>query len=281
MSRVLVLNATGKVSAHIVDTLAARGLDVTAASRHPRAASTDHVRRVHFDYADPATYGPALEGVDRVFWLNPPMVLDAMGHSAAFWDAALPRVRKVVTMTASGVEYDDGIPLRQVELRVERSGVAWTHLRPTWFDDNFHTFWVGGILHGGVVAVPAGDARTAFIDARDIGDAAVAALLDPATDGKAYTLTGPASLTYAEAAAILSEAAGRPIGYLALTDEAFHAGAVQAGLPADYAGFLVVLFQAVRARGVEAVSGAVPELTGHPARTLEAYAREHAAAFRG
>ena len=41
--------------------------------------------------------------------------------------------------------------------------------------DNFHTFWLAGIKHG-ELALPAGDARTSFIDARDIADSAVAAL---------------------------------------------------------------------------------------------------------
>jgi uncharacterized protein YbjT (DUF2867 family) len=280
MSRILVLNATGKVSAHLIERLTTAGHAVTAGSRRPTAGSTEQLRRVPFDYTDPTTWTAALADVDRLFWVGPPMVLDAAAHCLPFFDAALPQLRKVVLMTAAGVEHSDEIPMRRVELHVEASGVPFTFLRPSWFHDNFHTFWVGGLQAAGVLALPAADAATAFIDARDIGDAAFAALTDPATDGSAFTLTGPEALTYAQAAAVLSEAAGRELRYLPVSDDAFVAGAAGAGVPEAYARFFTQLFAVVRMGGAAAVSDAVPRLTGRPARTLKAYAAEHAAAWR-
>jgi uncharacterized protein YbjT (DUF2867 family) len=120
-------------------------------------------------------------------------------------EAARRRVR-LVTMTASGVEYSDEIPLRKLELAVERSGTRYAHLRPSWFSQNFSTYWLAPILSDGVIALPAADARTTFIDVRDIGEAAASVLQNPARDGRAYTLTGPAALTYAEAAETLTRA---------------------------------------------------------------------------
>ena len=281
MGRILVLNATGKVSTAIVDALAAAGHAVTAASRHPSIPSTDAVRRVHLDYGDPSSFGAALDGVDRVFWLGPPMVVDAEAHTRAFFDAALPQVDKVVLMTAAGVEYDDRIPLRQVELRVERSGTAWTVIRPSWFLDNFHTFWIHGILAEGQIALPAADARSAFVDARDIAASAVAALTDRSTDGQAYTITGPEALTYTEAAARLGAAIDRPIQYVPIDDDTFVAAMIGAGLPPDYAHFLDALFQAVRQGGAATVTGDVERLTGQAPRSIEDYAATWAGAFQG
>ncbi|MFO6063329.1 SDR family NAD(P)-dependent oxidoreductase, partial [Pseudomonas aeruginosa] len=65
-------------------------------------------------------------------------------------------------------------------------------------------------LDQGQIALPAGDSRTSFIDVRDIAASAIAALTSTAFDGKAFNLTGPEALSYADAAAILSEVTGKP-----------------------------------------------------------------------
>ncbi|MFC4062736.1 hypothetical protein ACFOWE_30965, partial [Planomonospora corallina] len=55
---------------------------------------------------------------------------------------------------------------------------------------------------------------TAFVDAEDVGAVAAAALRDPAAHaGRAWTVTGPRSLTYDQAAQILTSELGRPIRY--------------------------------------------------------------------
>ena len=280
MAKVLVLNATGKVSASVVDALVAKGHDVTAASRSAAKDSRANVRAVRFDYTDPSTFEPALEGVDRLFWVSPPLVLDGHGLSKPFFDLALKRVKKAVLMTASGVDVSDQIPLRQAELLVERSGVPFVHLRPTWFMDNFHSFWVDPIRHQGVIPLPAADAKTAFVDARDIADSAAAALVRDDIANKAFVITGPTAFTYAEAATVLAKAAGRPVSYVPIEDEAFVQGAVKGGIQEPYARLLVQLFQAVRAGAASAVTSAVEQLTGKSPRTLDAYAREYADAWK-
>ena len=240
---ILVLGATGTVGSVLVSSLLARGEHVIAGVRSPeKLAPQAGLAARRFDYADPATFAPALAGVDRLFLLSPPGHADAYALVAPFLDVALPLVKKVVLMTASGVEYNDEIPLRKLELRVQASGVRHVLLRPTWFSDNFHTFWYAPISQAGVIPLPAADARTAFIDARDIAESAAAALTSDAFDGQAVTLTGPEALTYGEAAELLSQVSPRPIRYTPIDDESFRASLVQAGLPADYAGLLTGLF---------------------------------------
>lgn len=100
-------------------------------------------------------------------------------------------------------------------------------------------------------------------------------------DGQAFNLTGPEALGYAEAAAILSAATGRPIRYLPVDDAAFIATLTGAGVPADYAGFLATIFHPVREGWTAGVTGDVATLTGAVPRSLAAYAAEHAATLRG
>jgi hypothetical protein len=54
-----------------------------------------------------------------------------------------------------------------------------------------------------------------------------------------------------------------------------------AGVPADYARFLASIFAPVREGWTATVTDAVHTLTGRTPRSLEQYAKDHAAAFKG
>jgi uncharacterized protein YbjT (DUF2867 family) len=197
-----------------------------------------------------------------------------------FLEQATSGPRKIVLMTAGGVEHNPAAPLYAVEQALIQSGAPYVILRPNWFMDNFHTSWLEPIRQAGVIAVPAADSRSAFIDARDIAASAAAALLDSRFDRKAFTLTGPESLTYTEAAATLSAAAGRPIRYQPMDDAPFIQSLIAAGVPDDYSHFLAQLFGFVRQGYYAQTSTAVQELTGQAPRTLAVYAKDYAAAWK-
>jgi uncharacterized protein YbjT (DUF2867 family) len=278
--RILVLGSTGNVGQHLVPSLLAAGENVVAASRQAKSEPTSsHLQTVRLDLHDPSTFAPALENVDRVFIVAPAGYLASNLLLGPFLDVALSAPRRFVLQTAEGVQYNDEAPLRQLELRLEASGRPYVFLRPNWFMDNFHTFWRGPIEASGVIPVPAGDSRSAFIDALDIADAASAALRSERFDGQAFSLTGPQALSYAEAAAILSRELGRSISYQHVEDGVFTQSMIEAGLPADYSGFLALLFSFVRQGAASQVTDAVQQLTGHAPRTLEAYAQRNAGAF--
>lgn len=278
--RILVLGSTGNVGQHLVPSLVAAGENVVAASRQASSVpSTATVQPVRLDLHDPSTFAPALENVDRVFVAAPAGYLAAHELLGPFLDVALSAPRRFVLQTADGVQYNDEAPLRQLERRLEASGRPYVFLRPNWFMDNFHTFWRAPIDASGVIPVPAGDARSAFIDALDIADAASAALRSDRFDGQAFSLTGPEALSYAEAAEILSRHLGRTISYQHVEDGVFTQSMIDAGLPADYSGFLTLLFSFVRQGAASQVTEAVQQLTGNAPRTLEAYAKRNAGAF--
>jgi uncharacterized protein YbjT (DUF2867 family) len=83
----------------------------------------------------------------------------------------------------------------------------------------------------GEIRLPAGDVPTPFLDADDIADVAVAALTDEEHAGQLYELTGPRSLTFAEAAAEISRAAGREVRYVPVSLEEHAAEAAEHGVP--------------------------------------------------
>lgn len=280
-SSILVLGATGTVGATLVRHLAAQGHGVRAATRSPDRYDGPGTP-VAVDLSNADTWSPALEGVERLFLLSPPGHADQRALLQPFVEAALKTgtLNRIVTMTAQGVDVDDSIPFRQLERFIEASGVEFVHLRPTWFAQNFHTFWGHGIREAKALALPAEDARVAFIDARDIGESAAAALTRSDIEtNRAYVLTGPQALTHGEAAAVLSDAVGQTIAYTSISEDAFRQQLAPSGLPADYIELLVGLFAAVRLGVAEPVNDEVERLTGHAPRSLQTYATDHRTAL--
>lgn len=267
--KILVLGATGTIGGKIAALLAAKGEKVKAASRN--ASPVAGTEAVALELTNPASLDAALEGTDRVFAIVPAGYLDPVGLLSPVVDAAAARKIKVVLMTVIGVDADDSIPYRQLELKLEKAGTPYAIIRPNWFADNFHSYWREGVRHG-VISVPAAEGKTSFIDTRDIAESAVALLTTSAFDNGAYNLTGPEALGYADAARILSEVIGKQISYQALTDEDFISMLIGTGVPEDYAKFLAMIFHPVREGWTASVTGDVEKLTGKAPRSVRTYA---------
>ncbi|MBY8256200.1 SDR family oxidoreductase [Vibrio fluvialis] len=272
MNKVLVLGASGHVGQPLVAELLAKGEQVKAASRSGQAFGA--AEGVVFDFADPTTFDAAFDGVDRAYVMLPGGYVESKALLEPVIQTAAERNVKVVFQSVLGVDADDSIPYRQVEIALENSGVPYVILRPNWFADNFHTYWKAGIDQG-VIGVPAGEGKSSFIDVRDIASSAAAALTTNRFDNQAFNLTGPEALSYAQAAQKISEALGKPVAYQAMEE-----GAFCDLVPADYAEFLTSIFYPVREGWTAGVSDAVATLTGKAPRSLDEYIADHLAELR-
>ncbi|EKO3512314.1 SDR family oxidoreductase [Vibrio fluvialis] len=277
MNKVLVLGASGHVGQPLVAELLAKGEQVKAASRSGQAFGA--AEGVVFDFADPTTFDAAFDGVDRAYVMLPGGYVESKALLEPVIQAAAERNVKVVFQSVLGVDADDSIPYRQVEIALENSGVPYVILRPNWFADNFHTYWKAGIDQG-VIGVPAGEGKSSFIDVRDIASSAAAALTTNRFDNQAFNLTGPEALSYAQAAQKISEALGKPVAYQAMEEGAFCDLLKSVGVPADYAEFLTSIFYPVREGWTAGVSDAVAILTGKAPRSLDEYIADHLAELR-
>lgn len=276
---ILVTGATGNIGPGVVRALKARGATIPAGV-HRRPPDIAGVETCPLNFDDPATFGPALDGVDALFLLSSDVT-----HEAALVDAARAAgVGRIVYLSSYGAETDDflvGRMHRRIERQIADSGMRWTFLRPNFLMQNF--IWVMGedIRQDDAFHDSIGDARVSCIDARDVGPVAARVLTEPGHEGRAYELSGPEAISHHDAAAILSRTLGRPIRYVPIDDDAYRARLQAAGLSAHYIDALVdVNRQAREGRTNDhVVTTTVRDLTGRPPTDFARFCRDHAAAF--
>lgn len=276
MSTVLVVGARGTVGSLLVKALVAKGHRVVSATSQQPAGPSE----VRLNLVTGEGIEQAFEGVDDAFLMAPPGYTNQHELLNPLIDMARTRgLRKVVLMSAMGVDADDSIPLRQVELHLGRSGLRYNVIRPNWFMQNFNSYWIDGILKKGVVALPVGDARTSFIDARDIAACAARLLLSDQFDHQAFVLTGAQALTHAEAAEILSSVTDKQIRFRDIEPEENLDQLTGAGLPRPYAEFLNAILGMLKLGYAAPVSDGVERLLGRAPISFVQYAQDYRQAW--
>jgi len=285
---ILVTGATGLNGGELVRLLSARGVPVRAlvrnASRAAALSSLANVEIVEGDMERPETLAEPLRGVDRAMLISSSnaAMLEVQSN---FIDAA--RKAGVTHMVKlSGIIPDIDSPFRfarmhgEIELKLERSGIAFTHLRAGEF---MHSYFrqVPAIVARGALFLPMEDARIASIDVGDIAEIAAKALTESGHEGKTYPLTGPEALTMAEVAKKLSAATGREISYVNVAPEEAKRARLAAGVPEYTADALDELF-AERRNGKESeVYPVFEDLIGRRPTSFDEFARRNAPIFRG
>ncbi|MGY1773799.1 SDR family oxidoreductase [Blastococcus sp. SYSU D00813] len=269
---IAITGATGRLGGRVARRLAAAGVPQRLLVRDPaRAPQLPGAEVVRAAYTDGAACRQALAGVDTVFMVSASETPDRVDQHRAFVDAAAAAgVGHLVYVSFYGAAPDATFTLARdhwaTEEHVRAAGPAHTFLR----DDLYADFAVHLVGDDGAIRGPAGDGRVALVAQDDIADAAIAVLRDPgAHAGATYDLTGPEELTLAQVAEVLTRVTGDPVSYVPETVEEAYASRASYGAPDWQVDAWVSTYTAIAAGEMAGVSSAVPDLTGHPARTLE------------
>lgn len=262
---VLVIGGAGKTGRRVGDRLRARGISTRDVSRSTTPA---------FDWTNPATWDAALDGIAKAYVTYQPDLAAEGASEAIARLSALARTKGLEHVVLLSGRGEPGA--QRAEAALQASGVDWTIVRASWFAQNFSEgYLLDGVL-AGEVALPAGPVPEPFIDVDDIADIAFAALTDDRHRNRLYEVTGPRSITFADALAEISAAIGRPIRYQQISPEAF-VEAMGPYVPKDIIDLLIELFTVVLdGRNVKVMNG-VQEALGRPARDFADYARATAA----
>ena len=281
---ILITGATGKVGSELVEQLVADGQAVRALVRDPEKASRTLPTAVELsrgDLSDAESIEEAMAGVDQLFLLGPvdQRMVEMEAHAVAAAKAA--GVKQLVKLSAIGADANSSRFFLAVhgksEQNVRASGVPFTFLRPNFFMQNL--LGAAGSIKQGAIYQPAADSAASFIDAADIAAVAAKVLTSPGHEGKAYTLTGPRSLTYTQVAAIVSRVLGRPVKYVDVPRDAAKQGMMQSGMPEWVADGINQLMDAAREGQMADVSPDVQNILGRSGHSLEQFLTENRAAF--
>lgn len=262
----LVLGSTGKTGRRIVAALEAKGMPTRAGSRSASPA---------FDWHHEAGWDACLQGVEAVYInyapdLAMPGATDAI---QAFVDKAKRHgVTRLVLLSGRGEA-----EAQACERIVQESGIDWTIVRASWFNQNFSEGAFLDMVIAGQITLPAGDVPEPFVDVDDIADVAVAALTEPGHAGEVYEVTGPRLMAFADIATELSNATGREIVYIPVPHDAFVAGVKASGAPKDVVWMLDYLFNTVLDGRNASLTDGIQRALGRAPKDFSDYANEVAA----
>jgi uncharacterized protein YbjT (DUF2867 family) len=282
----LVTGATGNVGSRLVRELVAVGAPTRALVRRPEAAAELRelgVEAVVGAFEDAESLRQAVSGVERLYLVSPPGVDGMVDQQLAVVGAARDQgVRHIVKQSSIAADEDTDASIvvahRRIEEAIERSGMSWTHLRPHWFMQN-ELGQAGTIAADGVFYAP-DVTEISMIDVADVASVAAQVLTSDVHEGKAYVLTGPELLSYADLAGIYSRVLGRQVRWQQVSLEDARDSMREAGMPEELAvGFPEVMGRYGEGGVTREVSPLVEELSGRAPRTFEKFLRENRGAY--
>ncbi len=281
---IFVTGGTGTIGSSTVKALKAKGARFKVGTRSPDKAKALGADAVAFDWEKPETFGPALQGVEKIFVLTP-VSHKQVEYAQTLVDAAKKAgVKHIVKLSVIGADSEPGIALgrlhRGSEKAIKDSGIAWTMLRPTYFMENFVNYYGLDPKKDGTIYLAHGTGKACWIDGRDVGEVAAAVLTGKGHEGKAYDLTGPEALGDAEVVALLGEALGRKYTYVAVPEEAARKAMADMGAPQWMIDGFAELDGLIRNGWAATPAHGVKEVLGRPGRTFKEYAKDLAAGQR-
>ncbi|WP_276390302.1 NAD(P)H-binding protein [Eudoraea chungangensis] len=231
---ILVIGGTGKTGKRVVTRLEELGHIVRIGSRSASPA---------FDWHQPDGWAQALEGIDKVYItyqpdLAVPGALESIEQLVK--ESKRANVKKLVILSGKGER-----EAQLCEQVIIHSGLEYTIVRASWFNQNFsENFLLEPVLEG-IVVLPQAEAQIPWVDADDIADVVTKALIEDRHNGKIYQLTGSRTLTFGEAVAEIAKASNREIQFVPVSIKEYGDGMRKAGVPEDFAWLIEYLFTEV------------------------------------
>ncbi|MEV6877678.1 SDR family oxidoreductase [Amycolatopsis sp. NPDC051128] len=273
---IVVTGATGQLGRLVVEGLLKKvpPAEIVAAVRDPRKAEEFAARGVQVrtaDYDDPATLATAFAGAEKVLLISS----STPGQRLAQHEAVVTAAREagVRHLAYTSVLAADTTKLfvapdhKATEEVIRESGVPFTFLRNGWYTENFGQT-VAQALATGSFAGSAGEGRLGGVPRIDFAEAAVEVLTGEGHVGKVYELAGDESWSYADLAAAVTAAAGKPVSYQDLPAAQHREILLGAGLPEPVAAMLVDADRAIADGELSSASGDLRTLIGRPTTPL-------------
>lgn len=263
----LIIGGTGKTGRKVAESLTRLNQKVRIGSRNAEIA---------FDWHNIETWSAAFEDIDKIYItfqpdLAVPGALDAI--EALVKQAKLSGVTKLVLLSGKGEKEAE-----LCEQIIIHSGLDYTIVRASWFNQNFsESFFLDPIITG-FVALPQADAKVPYVDTGDIADVAVEALLHDEHNRKIYELTGSRLLTFQDVVTEIAKATGRDIQFTPIALQAYTEMLREHGVPSDYIWLIDYLFSEVLGDPrISEITNDIEKVLRRKPKDFSAYVQEIAA----
>lgn len=285
MGKIMVTGALGNVGGYVAKYLIQNGQDVVVADISMEALEQRYgegAKCVLLDFTDRRTFAAALDGVDRVFIMRPPH-LGKPEDLKPFIEALAKKgeLRLVSFLSLLGVEHNPTPPHHKIEKYIEKAGLPYCHIRPSFFMQNISGVHAFEIKLFNRIVVPVKQALTSFIDAEDIGEITAKVLSEPEKhQNRSYSITGPEAIDYYAAAKILSEELGRTIIYTNPKPSLAKKYWIDIrGLDKEYASVMTMLYLMTRMGAAKKVTAVFENVMGKKPRTFRQFVKKNAEAW--
>ena len=278
----ILVTTAGKVGTETARLLAQRGEPVRVLVRDPEKATALAQAGAEVTQGDlevPATIDAAMQGVSTVVLVSPAIPAQELNVVASAVRAGAEHVVKITSKASA----DSPIARRRGQAEIENgliaSGLGYTLLRNNAYMQNF-LMLAPAIAKTSSFGSSAGDGHVGMVDTRDVAAVAAQIAASPAAhQGKTYWLTGPESLSYADAAVVLSKVLARSVTFHPLTFDEQKQAMTDTGVPEHIAEMNAQAVTLFTQGDSDWVTDDVPSILGRPARTFEQFVTDHAAAF--
>lgn len=283
---ILITGASGTVGRAVLAEVARSGEKHRAMYRSQKEAAKAPAgtEAVVADFSEKESLVRALRGVESVYLVCSPIpeLVQLEGNAIEASEAA--GVRRIVLNSALGAgDYRKSFPSwhRRVEDKLKAAKIAHCILRPNSFLQNLLTYYAPSIRAQGAFYGAMGNARTSYVDVRDIAAVAAKALRSSEHEGKTYELSGPEALTCTEVAERISRHAGIAVRYVDIPAEAQRQAMMDQGMPEWQVTALLELQEYYTGGRGGALDGVLQGLLEHPPITIDGFLTEFAEEFRG
>lgn len=265
-SNILIIGGTGKTGRRIVEQLQKKGIQPRIGSRQATPS---------FDWDDKNTWIESLKGIEKMYITYYPDLAVPGAKEAIESLTYLAKelgVKKIVLLSGKGE-----VEAEACEAIVKNSGVDYTIVRASWFNQNWsESFFLDPILSG-EVALPMSNVLIPFVDANDIAEVAATVLLDNNYNGKTIEVTGPELITFKDIIHTISTVTNRNLSFHEITLQQYIEGMRQMQLPEDVIWLIEYLFSNVLTNpNNQKISNDIEQVLGRKARTFLEYAKETA-----
>lgn len=265
--KIVVLGANGKTGRKVAEILESRGEDVVRGSRQASPP---------FDWHQPEAWSMVLRGAERMYItyqpdLAVPGALEAIEKLVEV--ARIEGLQKLVLLSGKGEKEAE-----LCEQVIINSGIDYTIVRASWFNQNFsESFFLPAILSGDV-ALPMARAKVPYVDTDDIAAVVAKVLMDTEHNGQIYELTGPRLLTFQQVMEEIAVASGRSISFTPISLPAYISMLEDLRVEKDFIWLIQYLFTEVLLEPKNAILSAdIRKVLGRSPKDFRQFAMEQAA----